>query len=87
MQKYGYLLDDFDNNGKYMNDCIFTMMHHIGGDIDNVSTLFQPKILKTFSKIWNSGYDMCDVSLFSYFYMYYLKILNILNFNTMSDTC
>lgn len=62
MQKYGMLLEDFDNNGKFINDCIFTMMHHIGGDIDNISTLFQPNILKTFSRIWESDYDICDVS-------------------------
>lgn len=62
MHQYGILLENFENNGKFTNDCIFTMMHHIGGDIDHVATLFQPIILKTFSKIWESDYEICDVS-------------------------
>lgn len=37
------------------------MMHHIGGDLKNVSTLFQPNILKTFSQIWETDYEICDV--------------------------
>lgn len=64
MHKYGILLEEFENNGKFVNDCIFTMMHHIGGDLDNVAALFQPHILKTFSKIWESDYEICDVSTY-----------------------
>lgn len=39
------------------------MMHHIGGDLEHVPTLFQPKILKTFSQIWETDFELCDVSL------------------------
>ena len=56
------LLDDFNNNGEFVNDCIFTMMHHIGGDLGQVGTLFQPVILKTYSRIWEADYELCDVS-------------------------
>lgn len=39
------------------------MMHHIGGDLEHVPTLFQPRILKTFSQIWETDFELCDVSL------------------------
>lgn len=57
------LLEDFNNNGEFVNDCIFTMMHHIGGDLGQIGTLFQPVILKTYSRIWEADYELCDVSL------------------------
>lgn len=60
MQQYGLLLNQYHDNGEFVNDCIFTMMHHIGGDIGQVSLLFQPNILKTFSRIFETEYDLCD---------------------------
>ncbi|EDW64700.2 protein timeless isoform X1 [Drosophila virilis] len=60
MHYYGILLEDFSNNGEYVNDCIFTMMHHIGGDLDQVGVLYQPIILKAYSRIWEADYDICD---------------------------
>lgn len=61
MHKYGLLLADFQKNGEFVNDCIFTMMHHICGDIGQVVSLFQPTILKTFSNIFQTEYELCDV--------------------------
>lgn len=26
MQQYGHLLEDFEDNGEFVNDCVFTMM-------------------------------------------------------------
>lgn len=63
MHQYGLLLENFSENGEFVNDCIFTMMHHIGGDLGHVAILFQPSILKTFSLIWETEYEICDVSL------------------------
>lgn len=60
MHQYGSLLANFQQNGELVNDCIFTMMHHIGGDIGQVGLLFQPTILKTFSKIIETEYELCD---------------------------
>ncbi|XP_004518569.1 protein timeless isoform X3 [Ceratitis capitata] len=60
MNYYGMLLEDFNNNGEFVNDCIFTMMHHVGGDLGQIGTLFQPIILKTFSRIWETDYELCD---------------------------
>lgn len=62
MRHYGILLENFNENGEFVNECIFTMMHHIGGDLSQVVILFQPSILKTFSHIWETGYELCDVS-------------------------
>jgi hypothetical protein len=39
------------------------MMHHLAGELNQVTILFQPNILKTFSQIWESEYEICDVSV------------------------
>lgn len=62
MHQYGILLETFEENGQFVNDCIFTMMHHIGGDLNQVTILFQPNILKTFSQIWETECEIIDVS-------------------------
>uniref|UniRef100_A0A182QXY1 Timeless n=1 Tax=Anopheles farauti TaxID=69004 RepID=A0A182QXY1_9DIPT len=60
MHQYGLLLEDFRENGAFVNDCIFTMMHHVGGDLGQINVLFQPSILKTYSQIWETEYELCD---------------------------
>lgn len=60
MHHYGLLLENFRGNGEFVNDCIFTMMHHVGGDLGQASILFQPGILKTYSNIWDSDYGICE---------------------------
>ncbi|KAL1124145.1 hypothetical protein AAG570_001915, partial [Ranatra chinensis] len=60
MRQYGLLLECFEENGQFVNDCVFTMMHHVAGDLENVAALFQPAILKTFSVIWESDFQICD---------------------------
>lgn len=66
MQQYGHLLEDFRKNGEFVNDCVFTMMHHIAGDLSRPEVLYQPLILKTFSNIWEVEFEIKDVS-FEYF--------------------
>lgn len=66
MHHYGVLLESFRENGDFVNDCIFTMIHHVGGDLNQVAILFQPKILKTFSKLWENEYEICDVSYYNF---------------------
>lgn len=63
MYQYGLLLEDYSANGEFVNDCIFTLMHHVGGELASLITLFQPKILKTFTSIWKSEFEICDVSI------------------------
>nr|AGZ88039.1 TIMELESS [Belgica antarctica] len=60
MRNYGILLENFYENGEFVNECIFTMMHHVGGDLSQVTILFQPNILKIFSQIWETEYELCD---------------------------
>ncbi|XP_022123071.2 protein timeless [Pieris rapae] len=60
MYQYGLLLDDYMGNGEYVNDCIFTLMHYVGGELGCLISLFQPKILKTFTSIWKSDFEICD---------------------------
>ncbi|XP_058452711.1 protein timeless [Malaya genurostris] len=60
MHRYGLLLESFQSNGAFVNDCIFTMMHHVGGDLDQIDMLFQADILKTFSLIWENKHEICD---------------------------
>uniref|UniRef100_A0A8D8UQR2 Protein timeless n=1 Tax=Cacopsylla melanoneura TaxID=428564 RepID=A0A8D8UQR2_9HEMI len=60
MYNYGVLLENFDDNGEFANNSIFTMMHHVGGDLTQLSSLFQPHILKSFSKMWETDYDLRD---------------------------
>jgi len=52
MRQYGQLLEGFDNNSEFVNDCIFTIMHHVCGDLNKHETLFIPPVLQTFSEIW-----------------------------------
>ncbi|CAD0196198.1 unnamed protein product [Chrysodeixis includens] len=60
MYQYGLLLEDYAGNGEFVNDCIFTLMHHVGGELESLITLFQPKILKTFTSIWKTEFEICD---------------------------
>ncbi|XP_045199744.2 protein timeless-like [Mercenaria mercenaria] len=54
MQKYGYLLQNFVRNDHHVNNCIFTMMHHVAGDCQKPEALLQADILKTFLQIWDT---------------------------------
>ncbi|XP_031342819.1 protein timeless-like isoform X2 [Photinus pyralis] len=60
MRLYGILLENFQGNRNHVNDCIFTMMHHTAGDLENMATLFQPAILRTFSEMWETDFKLCD---------------------------
>ncbi|XP_061707871.1 protein timeless-like isoform X1 [Cydia pomonella] len=60
MYQYGLLLEDYAVNGAFINDCVFTIMHHVGGELDSLISLYQPKILKTFTSIWKSEFEICD---------------------------
>uniref|UniRef100_A0AAG5D966 Timeless n=1 Tax=Anopheles atroparvus TaxID=41427 RepID=A0AAG5D966_ANOAO len=60
MHQYGLVLQDFSENCALLNDCVFTMMHHVSGDLGQVNVLFQPNILKTCSQIWETEFELCD---------------------------
>ncbi|XP_076038952.1 timeless [Oratosquilla oratoria] len=59
MRQYGRLLENFCMNDEKVNDCIFTMMHHVAGDLRAVNVLLQPTVLSTFLRIWKEGFELC----------------------------
>uniref|UniRef100_A0A1B6GIL8 Timeless N-terminal domain-containing protein n=1 Tax=Cuerna arida TaxID=1464854 RepID=A0A1B6GIL8_9HEMI len=60
MKQYGVLLACYMDNGEMVNNCIFTMMHHVAGDLEKVSVLFQPSILKSFTMILETEFEIRD---------------------------
>ena len=60
MRQFGRLLEEYEQNTPYVNDCIFTIMHHIAGDLDKPQTRYIPSILQSFSKIWEQGLQICE---------------------------
>ncbi|XP_013396878.1 protein timeless [Lingula anatina] len=58
MQHYGRLLETFTENVPAVNECIFTMMHHIAGPCEKPESLLQINILKTFSEISHHQYPL-----------------------------
>ncbi|XP_048487863.1 protein timeless isoform X2 [Plutella xylostella] len=60
MNQYGILLEDFAKNGEFVNDCIFTVMHHVAGELESLYALCQPRILTTFTAIWKAEFEICD---------------------------
>ena len=49
MRHYGLLLEHFQSNSQLTNNALFTMMHHVAGDLGGLETLFCPQILAQFS--------------------------------------
>ncbi|XP_076323972.1 protein timeless-like isoform X1 [Tachypleus tridentatus] len=60
MEQYGRVLEDFRTNSEYVNDCVFTMMHHVAGDLNSPESLFHPIILKTFSQIIEEDWNISE---------------------------
>jgi len=77
MRQYGRLLEDFEQNTPFVNDCIFTVMHHIAGDLECPQVLYIPSILKSFSKIWEQGLQICDdwVDLIEYIIQKFIQTM------------
>lgn len=57
MEQFGKVIEDFKTNSEFVNDCVFTMMHHVAGDLKAPQALFQPTILKSFCKILEDETD------------------------------
>ena len=58
LDNYGIALEDFKTNGRFVNDCILTVLHHIGADLDRPDLLCEPMILRSFSKIWEDDFNV-----------------------------
>ncbi|XP_045025531.1 protein timeless isoform X4 [Daphnia magna] len=60
MARYGTALRDFKTNGPFVNDSIFTVLHHVGIDLGQVDLLCDPVILHNFSQIWACEFKLCE---------------------------
>ncbi len=58
LARYGTALEDFKTNGPFVNDCILTVLHHIGADLGRADLLCEPVILRPFSKIWEEEFNV-----------------------------
>ena len=58
LSRYGTALEDFKTNGPFVNDCILTVLHHIGADLGRADLLCEPVILRPFSKIWEEEFNV-----------------------------
>ncbi|XP_055930406.1 protein timeless-like isoform X2 [Argiope bruennichi] len=55
---YGKVLEYFKCNSHFLNDCVFTMMHHMAGDMRSYELLFKPSILKVFSEMLKNEMEL-----------------------------
>jgi len=51
MLKYNSILDEFKSNTSGVNNCVFTMMHHVAGDCQSPDVLLQIPIVQNFLNI------------------------------------
>ena len=80
MRQYGQLLTYFYSNSEAVNDCIFTMMHHVSGDLNAPENLFIPQVLETFSDIWERvriffSHFMKNKILLNVIILFYLHVI------------
>jgi len=73
MKPYGFLLETFRENSPTLNDCIFTMMHHVAGDLVCPQALDINPIPETIQQIVKQGVSLCDdwQDLIEYMMNYY----------------
>jgi len=73
MKPYGFLLESFRENSATLNDCIFTMMHHVAGDLVCPQALDIKPIPETIQQIVKQGVSLCDdwQDLIEYMMNYY----------------
>lgn len=63
MFNYGTVLQNYKKNDEIVNEAVFTMMHHIIGEVEDTTVLFQPIILKIFLKVFEEKDNLYEVSL------------------------
>lgn len=76
MGQYCRLLENFTKNSTEVNDCIFTMMYHVAGDVNRPEVLLQLPILKIFTEISESCINLpkeCN-DVMNYVLQYFLDL-------------
>lgn len=69
MARYGTALEGFRTNGPFVNDCIFTMLHHVGCDLSEITLVCQPNIMRHFASIWQEAFLVGSINN-SVFHLY-----------------
>jgi len=60
MRPFGQLLEKFRENSIQVNDCIFTMMHHVAGDLNCPQALDVRPIPETLTQLSTTEMQVCD---------------------------
>lgn len=63
MFNYGIVLQNYKANNELVNEAVFTMMHHIIGEVENTTVLFQPTIIKIFINIFDEKDYLYEVRI------------------------
>lgn len=63
MFNYGIVLQNYKANNELVNEAVFTMMHHIIGEVENTTVLFQPTIIKIFIDIFDEKDYLYEVRI------------------------
>jgi hypothetical protein len=58
LNRYGSALDDFRTNDPFLNDCVFTLLRHVGVYRGRADLLCDPAILRPLGKIWEEGFNV-----------------------------
>jgi timeless protein len=53
-------LNDFGTNDPFVNDCVFTLLRHVGVYRGRADLLCDPAILRPLGKIWEEGFNVCS---------------------------
>lgn len=74
MFNYGIALQNYKKNDELVNEAVFTMMHHIIGEVENTTVLFQPIILKIFLNVFEEKDSLYEVRM-TYIHFLLIRIL------------
>ena len=66
LNRYGTALADFKTNSIFINDCIFTVLHHVGIDLGRPDLLSDLIILEPFSQMWTCEFNVESSSIIVY---------------------
>jgi hypothetical protein len=58
LNRYGLALNDFRTNDPFVNDCVFTLLRHVGVYRGRADLLCDPAILRPLGKIWEEGFNV-----------------------------
>ena len=59
VHQYSVALSSYRTNNSQLNDSVFTMLHHIGIELDGSELLCQhPGLIETFGKIWTRNFHV-----------------------------